>query len=138
MRCLRTSLVAAAVALVCGCASGNTLRLTGSPQVPAAQGTVYVSRGANNNTLLRIDVHHLAPPERVAPGATALVAWVGSTASGATPQNVGALQVNDKLEGELHTITPLQDFDLTITAEPSQTVVAPSSPPLLSTHVSRR
>ena len=138
MRSLRTSLVAAAVALVCGCASGNTLRLTGSPQVPAAQGTVFVSRGANNNTLLRIDVHHLAPPERVAPGASALVAWVSSTAAGGSPQNVGALQVNGKLEGELHTITPLQDFDLMITAEPSPTVVSPSGTPLLSTHVNRR
>lgn len=57
------SLAAALVVLVIGCASGQTVKLNGSPQVPAAQGVAYATSGANNNTRLKVTVHHLARPE---------------------------------------------------------------------------
>ncbi|MFO0578280.1 MAG: hypothetical protein U1A78_30105 [Polyangia bacterium] len=122
--------------LVLGCASGHIVKLNGSPQVPAAQGAVRVASGANHNTRLRIDVHHLAEPQRIAAGATSLVAWAQPSAAGGAPQNIGALRVNDKLEGELETVTPQRDFELMITAEPSPTAPVPSGAPLLSAHIS--
>lgn len=134
MRRIQTCAVAL-LGLMLGCASGRTVRLTGSPQVPAAQGAVRVESGANNNTRLRIDVHHLADPQRIAPGATALVVWAQPAAAGGAPQNIGALRVNERLEGELETVTPQRDFELTITAEPSPTASAPSGAPLLSAHI---
>lgn len=137
MRRIQTCVVTV-LALMLGCASGHLVQLNASPQVPAAQGAVRVTSGANNNTRLRIDVHHLAEPQRVAPGATALVAWAQPSAAGGTPQNIGALRVNDKLEGELETVTPQRDFQLMITAEPSPTASVPSGMPLLSAHISPR
>lgn len=137
MRCTRALLVAAFVGLLSACA-GTTVKLAGSPQVPAAEGTVAIKSGENNNTRLKIDVHHLAPPERVSPGATALVVWASPMAAGGTPQNIGALRVNDKLDGELDTVTPLREFELLITAESFATVQAPSGPRLLSAHIIRR
>lgn len=121
--------------LAISCSSGQTVRLNGSPQVPAAQGMVRVARGENNNTRLRIDVHHLAEPDRIAPGSTALVAWARSAGEGAVAQNIGALRVNEKLEGELETVTPHRNFELLITAEQSPTASWPSGPPLLSAHI---
>jgi hypothetical protein len=135
MRRLNMCLVAL-LGLAMGCASRQTVRLNGSPQVPAAQGEVRVSSGENNNTRLRIDVHHLAEPQRIAPGATALVAWARPAFDGAAAQNIGALRVNEKLEGELETVTPHRNFDLIITAEQSPTAPLPSGPPLLSAHIS--
>lgn len=137
MRRIRTCVVAV-LGLMLGCASGRMVRLNGSPQVPAAQGAVRITSGANNNTRLRIDVHHLAEPQRIAPGATALVAWTQQSAAGSMPQNIGALRVNDRLEGELETVTPQQDFELIITAEPSPTASVPSGAPLLSAHIGPR
>lgn len=131
------SFAAALVALMIGCASGQTVKLNGSPQVPAAQGSVYATSGANNNTRLKVDVHHLARPEQIAAGTTALVVWARPTASGGEPHNLGELRVNEKLEGELETVTPHRDFEVMITAEPSATASSPSGAPLLTARVNR-
>lgn len=87
---------------------------------------------------LVIDVHHLAAPDRIAPGATALVAWAQPSGDGAVPQNIGALRVNERLEGELETVTPHRNFDLLITAEQSPMAASPSGSPLLKAHISPR
>lgn len=130
--------VAALAALVLiGCASSSEVRLQGSPQAPAAEGTLKLSRGQNGNTHLEITVRHMAPPDRMTQSATVYVVWVRPIQEGSVPQNLGALQVNDKLEGTLDTLTPLHSFDLMVTAEPSATVVQPSGIAILSTSVNR-
>jgi hypothetical protein len=109
-----------------------------SSVTPGAMGEVVTRTDANGNTRLSIDVQHLAPPDRVAPGATVYVVWVTDVAAGATPQNLGALRVDKDLRGKLEVATPLRTFDLTITAEPSPGVVAPSGPPVLKVRVTSR
>ena len=78
---------------------------------------------------------NLAPPERVSAGATTYSVWIQP--EGAVPQNIGALEVDHELTGRLETLTPLHEFELFITTELDQTVVAPKGPRVLSGMVSR-
>jgi hypothetical protein len=111
--------------------------MVASLDVPAAQGTVKATSTANNNTAIVVEVHHLAPPERVQPGATTYVVWARAPGQDAY-QNLGALRVDDSLRGTLKTVTPLRSFDVMITAEASPTVMTPSSRRLLSASVQRK
>ena len=63
--------------------------------------------------------------------ASAYVVWVEPLDRSMAPQNVGALRVNDDLEGELRTVTPLEDFNLFVTPEPHGNANEPSGPKVL-------
>src|SRR5687767_12997860 len=111
------------------------VRLTTSPDIPAAQGSVKVSTTENGNTKIDLSVQHLAPPERVNPGATVYVVWVRGSEPGAAQQSLGALRIDDELRGSMTAVTPLRSFDLYITAEPSPLGAAPTGKTLLNTAV---
>jgi hypothetical protein len=129
MRTLRLTLVPLiGVAVLVGCAGPQ--KLTGSAVSPAAAGTVKAKLDDNGNTSVEVRVEHLAPPERVSPGATAYVVWI--IAEGAPAVNVGELKVNTDLEGSLNTVTPQHAFTLKITAESSATASSPAGPVVLS------
>lgn len=130
----RVPLAAAVLALMLGCSEESTVKLSGSSQVPAAQGVVRVTRGENNNTRLRIDVEHLARPEQISSAARALVVWARPTVTGDS-QNIGVLHVDANLKGRIETLTPNQDFELMITAETSPTATSPSGAALLSARI---
>jgi hypothetical protein len=123
------------LAMAAGCA-GPQVRMTVTEQMPAAEGNVKVSEADNENTALEVTVRHLASPEKIAPQATTYVVW--ARARGAdSAQNLGALRVDDDLQGTLETVTPLRTFELFITAEASATSQSPSTPRLLTASVER-
>ncbi|HEX6315854.1 MAG TPA: hypothetical protein VFZ73_13380 [Gemmatimonadaceae bacterium] len=107
------------------------MRMTTSPDTPAAQGTAKASGTENDNTLLEVEVRHLASPEKVAAGATTYVVWVRGSGQ-YNSQNLGALRVDDNLRATLRTVTPLKSFDVFITAEASPTATTPTNAPLLT------
>lgn len=120
------------------CAGPRRLRLTSSPDIPAAQSTVKVSTTDNGNTKIDLVVEHLASPERVNPGATVYVVWARGNEAGAQPVNLGALKVDDDLKGGISAVTPLRSFELYITAEPSQMNTTPTGKTLLYTTVAMK
>lgn len=109
-----------------------------SSVTPAATGEVVTRSDDNGNTRLTVDVQHLAPPDRVAPGATVYVVWGTDVAAGSTARNLGALRVDKDLRGKLEATTPLRTFDLMITAEASPGIEAPSGPPVLKVRITPR
>lgn len=134
---LRVLLAAAAVAgCLSGCATFPTLfgsagpKMSVSPTIPAAEGTVRFARATNDNTSIDLKVHHLANPEKLTPPAKNYVVWVRASQT-APPQNIGALTVDNNLTGTLRTVTSLHSFGLSITAEVTGEVQAPTGPPLL-------
>ena len=133
-----SAVLAIGFSMAAGCASGGPkpVRMTTSRDIPAAQGTVVASRTDNDNTKLEVEVRHLAPPERVSPGATTYVVWVRAAGQD-TPQNLGALRVDEDLRGTLKTVTPLRSFDVFITAEPSPTTMEPTDDELLTANIER-
>lgn len=114
--------------------TAKTMPLVGSSQIPAAEGKARLSKTKNGNVEIKLTVKHLAPPERIVPGANVFMVWVRGLAPDAQAQNLGALRVDKKLNGKMTAITALPSFDLFITCEPSQTVTTPGSPELLPLH----
>src|SRR4051812_43716492 len=102
--------------------------------LPAAQGSVKTSIDSNSNTAVSVDVKHLAPPAKVADGATTYVVWAQPRGADA-PQNLGALKVDKNLTGTLYTVLPFDEFKVFITAEPTPGVTAPSGDELLAANV---
>ena len=124
-----------ALSMSCLFGGSKDLHLTGSPDVPGAQGTAKVSTTDDGNTKIDLVVKHLAPPEDANTGATVYVVWVQGNDVGAAPQNLGALKVDSKLNGSMTAVTNLRSFDLYVTAETSQANTAPTGRSLLRTNV---
>lgn len=100
-------------------------------ETPAAQGTVIVSMGKNENTKLDVKVKDLAPPANLKQPAEAYVVWIQPENQSA--KNEGQIMVNPNRSGQLTTETPFKHFKLFITAEKSPTVTSPSGPQVLNT-----
>jgi hypothetical protein len=115
-------------------AAAVTLALGSSPLIPAAQGKAQLRGTKNGNVQVKLTVKHLAPPERITPGANVFVVWVRGLAPGSEAQNLGALIVDKNLNGKLTAVTAMSSFDLFITCEQSQTTLLPAPPELLPLH----
>ena len=118
------------------CFGPRELRLTASPDVPAAEAKAKITTSDNGNTKIDLTVHHLALPDRVDPSATVYVVWVRGDDANRRSQNLGALRVDGDLNGAFSGVTPLKSFELFITPESSQTVTEPRGRTVLSTNVS--
>ena len=129
------ALTAALLFAVGACASSSQIRLAGSSDIPAAQGNVTVGTTENGNTRVQFAVKHLAPPDRMNPGATVYLVWVRPLEAGSSATSLGAMQLNENLEGEISTVTPLRAFDIFVTAEAMQTATWPTGKELLSQRV---
>lgn len=122
------------VALLAGCASKEDM--VASNVVPAARGQVKVDSDDNNNSEVTVKVEHLAPADRVYPGATNYVVWI-QPAGADTFQNVGALRVNEDLEGTHKTTVPYKDFRVIVTPEMGNMAQAPTGPTIFDQRVVR-
>lgn len=114
-----------------GCATAQPMQ--SSTAVPAAQGTVDATEGDNGNTALAVRVEHLAQPSMIAPDASVYVVWI-QPRNGAK-QNVGALTLDDELEGVLETKTPHRRFTVSVTPESSGKVAQPTNKPVFTASV---
>lgn len=163
----RASLGIVAVALTVGVsapgcslfgAGASSVQLQSGPQNPASQGEVKTKLTSDNNTEVTVTVKHLAPPDRLAQGATTYVVWARpaempsargeksatyperQAVSGRTENgvyNLGGLKINKDLDGELDTVTPFHSFELFITPEPSSSVTTPNGERALWTTITK-
>ena len=111
-----------ALTLACG---GSPVLLETTPRTPAAVGTVDVKHEANNNTVGKLRVEHLAPPQELRSDLSVYVAWVRPVGASEW-QNVGQLVVGEEREGTLELRVPHQQFELSVSAESDGTVTNPS------------
>ncbi len=120
------------------CAGSKELRMASSGDIPAAESTVKITTTSNGNTGFTLAVKHLAASQRVDANTSVYVVWTRGSDSAATTQNMGALVVDDNLNGSFDGVTPLKSFDLFITAEPTQAAAAPTGTTLLYTTVATK
>lgn len=109
----------------------HPVTMSTSDKVPAASGAIEVVDAGNGNNSLHVAVAHMAPADRIAAGATTYVVWVRPLAADGRPQNVGAIKVDQNLQGALDTLTPLKHFEVFVTPEPSPSVQKPGGQALL-------
>jgi len=122
--------------LLATAAWGREDRLTNTGAAPAAEGKVNTDNDRNGNTGVDVQVKHLATPQSLTPAKQTYLVWV--QARGKDPEILGALRVNDNLEGNLKAATPYKDFEIFITAEDNLKPDTPSSMVLLKGSVSRK
>jgi hypothetical protein len=137
MKRLNTLLAGAVLSLaLTGCAS-NKQNMESSNIVPGAQGTVSAKSAENDNTELTIKVKHLAPAQKVSTNASNYIVWIQPEGS-RNFQNVGALRVNDNLEGSQTTTIPYKRFKVLVTPELGAMAQSPTGPTIFEKQVSRQ
>lgn len=121
----------------CGVLGGgdSSQTMTASTKVPAGEGTVTATDGDNGNTKLTVQVKHLANASMIASDATVYVVWIQPR--NAPIQSLGALTLDDDLEGSLDAITPHRRFTVTVTPEPSAVGRQPTHEPVFTSSVDR-
>jgi hypothetical protein len=125
--------LAAAVALSlssCGTVEGSRRLKRADALLPHASGVVKFKRLSGEDTLIDLRVKRLAEPDKLTPPGYMYVAWVRGSVDD-PPQNVGSLVLDKDMRGELRTITPLQRFEVFVTAESASDVEKPSGERLL-------
>ncbi len=110
----------------------RAIKMQVSPDVPAAQGKVKYDKSDNGNISIQLEVRYLAEPQKLQPTASVYVVWV-SADKDSPAQNIGALIVDNQRKGILKSTTPLQSFELFVTAETNGQIQAPTGQRLLWT-----
>ncbi len=136
---MRTPIMSAmaAACLLLACSGAQKTPLVAAAEVPAAEGRVETRRTSDQNTEVNVEVEHLAPPGRVASGATTYVVWAQPLGDQTKPQNVGAMRVGADRSGSLKTKTPHESFDLLVTPEPNPTVTEPTNRPVFKAKIAK-
>ncbi|TKD01707.1 hypothetical protein [Polyangium sorediatum] len=124
----RGMLSVAVALLVAACGGPLEYMAKGTPRAPDADAKIVAE--VNSSTVLTtvsIEAEHLAPPDRLMPGATAYVVWARKDSSSQW-QRIGSLAYNnDKRTGSLPTATvPLTSFELIVSAEQQNAPTSPS------------
>lgn len=132
----KSALLIAITFLLATAAWSREDKLTNTGLDPGAQGTVVTSTDRNGNTEVEVKVKHLAPAQKLVPPRQAYLVWVQPR--GAQPELLGALKVNEGLEGSLKATTTRKDFDVLVTAEDSMNPQVPSTNAVLRGSVERK
>lgn len=118
--------VVSSLLLLClACGGATSVPLETTPRTPAAVGVMDVKQGPNQNTVGKLHVEHLAPPQELRGDLNVYVAWVRPMGADRW-QNVGQLIVDDSLEGTLELRVPHDRFEVSVSAENSGDVADPS------------
>jgi hypothetical protein len=110
-------------------ASASDAPLRVSDLLPGGEAKVSFEHDRNKNTKFNVHAKHLAKPESLNPPKNAYVVWVQGR--GKDPQNAGLLRINGDLEGSMSGTTPLQVFDIFVTAEDGPNVDRPAGPEVM-------
>ncbi|MCX2573342.1 hypothetical protein [Pedobacter sandarakinus] len=122
--------------LLCLSSCSTNLKFLNSTVVPAAKGSVNVSKDNNGNFKLALKVDNLAEPSRLTPKKTMYVVWM--VTAGNVTKNLGRLNsssgyFSSSLEGSLSTVTPFKPEYVFITAENSAAIQYPTGLVVLTT-----
>ena len=115
---------------------GREDRLVNTGAAPAAEGQVLTDNDRNGNTHVDVQVKHMATPQSLTPARQTYLVWVQPR--GKDPELLGALRVNEDLEGSLKATTPYKDFEIFVTAEENMRPESPSSMVILKGSVARK
>jgi hypothetical protein len=130
-----TAATAAIFFTVIGCSGSLTYTIAGTPKSADLDGKIIANPNKDRGmTTLKIDLEHLAPPERLGKG-TVFVVWAKDDKGKVS--RVGTLKYDaGARKGNFEDATvPLMSFDLVVSVEADALVEAPTSDPFLVQHV---
>ena len=102
----------------------------------AGQAKISVKLNKTGNREIRVQINHLAPPQKIDPQGRAYVAWIA--VPGSPPVKAGVLEYNDRRRrGVISATTPNPKFEVVVTLEQSVRPTEPSSTEILRKLVSK-
>ncbi len=122
VKLMTLGLISAVTMLGLGCAQKVTLR--NSPDVPAAVGEAKITRDENRNSVVEVDIQHLAPPENLKAPKKVYVVWAQSPDG--KNMSLGQLKAGADRRARMKATTPMQMFRIIVTAEDTPTPTFPS------------
>jgi len=102
-----------------------------SAVVPAAKGTVQISKDSNKNYVIKIKMRDLAGSERLTPPKNTYVIWLITSDNRA--RNIGQINTSSSLNADFETISAFQPTKIMITAEDKANVLYPSNSDIVLT-----
>ena len=128
--------VVAAFVMICLNACAKKITFLTSSVVPAAEGTVTVTKDNNKNYKINVSLSNLAEPTRLQPSKNMYVVWM-ETDNNAT-QNIGQINTSTGFFGGKHkssfeTVSSSKPTKIFLTAEDDAKVHSPGSQVILST-----
>jgi len=123
-------IIATILVISTGSCTKKILFMTSSV-VPAAEGNVTISRDANQNYVIKMQISNLAAVERLEPPMKSYVVWVRSGTDYA--ENKGRIITSNNLNVSFETVSPSRPDLIFITAEEDETTQFPSSMIVLTT-----
>lgn len=122
LRLWALALLASLALSACG-TSAITIR--GTPRMPGVDGRVYIQDAEGENRMIRVELQHLAPPQRLESGHQYYGVWFRTGGHGTT--FAGRLAYDEgSRTGRLAATTPLRDVEVLITIERQPSPRAPS------------
>jgi hypothetical protein len=108
------------------CTGSSKYQVTGSAGAPDADGRITVAKVEGGNSMVTLQMEHLAPPARMNNAATAYVVWFEKR--GAPPARAGQLTYDESARtGTMRATTTDRQFDVVVTAEAAPVVATPGS-----------
>ncbi len=125
-----------AVMVLCCSACAKKISFQSSSVVPAARGTVKITRDNNKNYVIKVQLLNLAESNRLQPPKSTYVVWMESDATNI--KNIGQIKsdVNflaKKLKASFETVSAVKPTRIFITAEDDPSVQYPGSQIVIST-----
>jgi hypothetical protein len=128
--------ITAASVIICLNSCAKKITFLTSSVVPAAEGTVKVTKDNNKNYNIKIALSNLAEPKRLQPSKSMYVVWM-ETDNNAT-QNIGQINTSTglfggKLKSSFETVSSSKPTKIFLTAEDDAKVQYPGTQVVLST-----
>jgi len=101
-----------------------------SSVVPAAEGTVKVTKDNNSNYAIHLQLSNLAEPEKLTPAMKTYVVWMETAQENA--KNIGQINsstslLSKRLKASFETVSPVKPTKIFITAEDNATILYPGT-----------
>jgi hypothetical protein len=123
--------------LFCFSSCARKISFQTSSVVPAAEGTVKVTKDKNNNYKINISLSNLAEPTRLQPSKNTYVVWM--LADDNKTRNIGQINsstgfLSSQLKADFETVSSFKPVKIFITAEDDANIQYPGMPVVLSTN----
>ena len=125
LRLMLFALIASIITLSSFYSCATKAPFLNSAVVPAAKGTVKVSKDANKNYHINIKITDLAGSERLTPPKNTYVVWL--IAQDNRAKNIGQINISKSLSAKFETVSAFPPSKIMITAEDEAKVVYPSN-----------
>lgn len=118
------ALLASVIVIITLGSCSTKAQFLSSAIVPAARGTVVISKDFNKNYVVKIQIYDLAGSDRLTPPKSTYVVWLVTADNRA--KNIGQINTSNSLDASFETVSAFRPSKIMITAEDEANILYPS------------